>query len=226
VDSTNSELKRLIKEKSIKPPFLIYAAHQTAGRGQRQNEWSSAANQNILCSFLLDGIAINDLPFVNNVAALSICKTLDAFGISQAKVKWPNDIFVHEQKIAGILTENVISGSMIKNTIVGIGLNVNQSNNLLDRTVSMASVKREVFSINNVLISLFQSFYELLKKDKKVLLDMVNARLYKKDESVTFLTEEGTTSYNIQAILNNGNLLVSNSQSFNELEHHRVKWQH
>jgi BirA family biotin operon repressor/biotin-[acetyl-CoA-carboxylase] ligase len=118
VDSTNIVLKQKLKEQNLTAPFAIAAGFQSAGRGQRQNIWQSTANKNVLCSFLVQGLSLNQLPFITNVAVLAIGKTLEAFGISNYQVKWPNDIFVGEKKIAGILIENVIAGTDLKHCVV------------------------------------------------------------------------------------------------------------
>lgn len=225
VDSTNIVLKQKLKEQNLTAPFAIAAGFQSAGRGQRQNIWQSTANKNVLCSFLVQGLSLNQLPFITNVAVLAIGKTLEAFGISNYQVKWPNDIFVDEKKIAGILIENVIAGTDLKHCVVGIGLNVNQTEGLLDRATSMASINSNQYPINDVLIYLFQSFYNLLKQEESALLVYINSKLYKKNKIVTFLSEKGITPYTVHTILKNGNLLVSESAQFLELQHHMVKWQ-
>jgi hypothetical protein len=106
-----------------------------------------------------------------------------------------------------------------------IGLNVNQTEGLLDRATSMASINSNQYPINDVLIYLFQSFYNLLKQEELALLVYINSKLYKKNKIVTFLSEKGITPYTVHTILKNGNLLVSESAQFLELQHHLVKWQ-
>lgn len=225
VDSTNNVLRQKVKEQICYPPFAIAAGYQTAGRGQRQNRWQSVADKNILCSFLVQGFKINQLPHINNAAATAIRETLSAFDIVNANVKWPNDIFVFDNKIAGVLIENVIAGTELKYCIVGVGINVNQTNDLLPTATSMAATSGSQYPINDVLIYLFQSFYSQLKKETTQLLAELNMHIYKRDEPVTFLTEKGSSIYTVQSILKNGNLLVSDNSNYVELEHHKVKWQ-
>lgn len=225
VDSTNSLLKQKLREQNLTAPFAIAAGVQTSGRGQKQNIWLSTANENVLCSFLVQGFSINQLPFLTNVAVVAIGKTLEAFGINNYEVKWPNDIFVEDKKIAGILIENVIAGTELKHCIVGIGLNVNQNQNLLETATSMVKINNLQLLTKDVLIYLFQSFYTLLKHSETELLAYINHRLYKKNQVVTFSDDKGTIPYTVQAILKNGNLLVSDNSQFLELQHHLAKWQ-
>lgn len=107
---------------------VVVARRQSAGRGQRGNTWSSAAGQNLTFSMLLD---TSFLPaagqfLLSEVVALAVVDALASFGVT-AMVKWPNDIYVDSRKIAGILIENDIRGERLWRSVVGVGLNVNQT---------------------------------------------------------------------------------------------------
>ena len=126
-DSTNEEAKRRISD--IDNLSVVSALEQTSGRGQRGNQWYSAPGQNLLFSIVLKSpslIAKNHFA-LNEMAALSVTDFLSAYGI-KAEIKWPNDIYVGEKKICGILIENSFLGNAISSSIIGIGLNINQRN--------------------------------------------------------------------------------------------------
>lgn len=125
VDSTNNYIK--IHREAVPPYEIVVAYDQTAGRGQRGNTWESESGKNLTFSFHFEpGDIAPSMQFVISEAmALAVKKTLAQFGID-AKVKWPNDIYVGEKKICGILIENSIMGSRIIDCVVGAGINVNQ----------------------------------------------------------------------------------------------------
>lgn len=125
IDSTNSEAHRYRHEAS---DFTVWAAEfQTAGRGQRGNSWESAVGENLTFSILLKPHKfLSTRQFeLSEVVALGVVNYLASKGID-AKIKWPNDIYVGDKKICGILIENVLSGDTLSVCIAGIGLNLNQ----------------------------------------------------------------------------------------------------
>lgn len=128
VDSTNNYAQKLT-EKSSNEDFcntVVCADFQTNGRGAYKNHWESDATKNLICSIILcPNIEAKDQFIISKITSLSIISYLKQFNID-AEIKWPNDILVNKKKIAGILIENSIIGSKISDSIIGIGLNVNQ----------------------------------------------------------------------------------------------------
>lgn len=130
IDSTNSEAKRRIKD--IDKMAVLAAKFQTAGRGQRGNKWSSAEGENLTFSIALNlGTgwperlkAVSQFA-LSELAALSVQSYLEVLGVN-AKIKWPNDIYVRDRKICGMLIENSLEGEFIGSSIIGIGLNLKQ----------------------------------------------------------------------------------------------------
>ena len=152
VDSTNSYLKERMN--ALESGFLVAAREQTAGRGQRGNFWESAPGENLTlsCFYVPEGMHPSEQFAISEAVSLGIVKTLRSFGIS-ARVKWPNDIYVGDGKICGILIENSILGDRISGSVIGVGLNVNQIEFVSDapNPVSMAQVTGRRFSLNEVL---------------------------------------------------------------------------
>jgi len=130
---------------------------QTAGRGQRGNSWEAADGKNITLSILLRPKEI--LPsqqfVVSEIVSLGIVNTLDHYlteAEEEISIKWPNDIYVGDKKICGILIENSLMGNKIVSSIAGIGLNVNQDRFLSDapNPVSMAIIAGHEFPLEEV----------------------------------------------------------------------------
>ena len=131
LDSTNRFLSDLSKERAIKDGTVIVAGFQAAGRGQDTNTWHSTAGKNLLLSiYLKTGFMKTEKQFMlNKFVSLGLLDYLESIiDISQhpVKIKWPNDIYVGNRKVGGILIQNQIQGSFMDHTIVGIGLNINE----------------------------------------------------------------------------------------------------
>lgn len=129
-DSTNDEARRRISD--LDNLSVLSARWQSSGRGQRGNVWSAAPGENLTFSVVMkfDGGQLPqtraiDQFVISEIAALSVVDLLSGYGI-EARIKWPNDIYVGNRKICGILIENSLKGLMLSTSIVGIGLNVNQ----------------------------------------------------------------------------------------------------
>jgi BirA family biotin operon repressor/biotin-[acetyl-CoA-carboxylase] ligase len=129
--STNTALRSMLADDSrIAGGTVVYTHRQTAGRGQRGNSWEAEPGMNATFSMLLrpEGIEARRQFVVSEMVALGVADALDSYlpAGKAAKVKWPNDIYVDDLKICGILIENSLSGNTIDYSIAGIGLNVNQ----------------------------------------------------------------------------------------------------
>ena len=144
VDSTNSEAKRHISD--IDNLSVLSALSQSEGRGQKGNKWSSVPGENLTFSIVLKfgeetageaglsvagklrlEVAAREQFVLTEITSLSIVEFLSRHGI-KAKIKWPNDIYVGDKKICGVLIENSLRGENLSSSIIGIGLNVNQRN--------------------------------------------------------------------------------------------------
>lgn len=131
VDSTNSYLMR--EAENLEAPLMVIAQSQTAGRGQRGNSWESEPGKNLTFSVLYRP---NSFPAISQFSiseatAFAVVDFLALHGID-AKVKWANDIYVGDRKICGILIQHSLMGSEIAYSVLGIGINVNQTEFLSD----------------------------------------------------------------------------------------------
>jgi len=131
IDSTNAYAKELLTKTKPSSGTVIWAGEQTAGRGQIGSKWETAAFQNLTASFILNPnfLNIGEQFALNQAVALAIYDLLLSVNLpaERVKIKWPNDIYIDTDKVAGVLIENIIEKSNIQHSIVGIGLNVNQS---------------------------------------------------------------------------------------------------
>lgn len=125
--STNSELAQLLQSGKPAEWTVIAARNQTSGRGQAGNIWEAAPGKNICCSICLypQNVVPTEQFIVSMAIATGVARYLENKGLA-SQIKWPNDIYVNNKKICGILIENQIMGNSILSTIAGIGLNINQ----------------------------------------------------------------------------------------------------
>lgn len=149
--STNTYLQGIASE--VPHATVVSARRQTAGRGQRGNTWESAPGQNVTMSLLLRPAVAPARQFLlSEAVALAVVHTLDGYLEEPASVKWPNDIYVGDRKICGLLIEHSLSGGRINYTIAGIGLNVNQREFLSDapNPVSVWQLTGREFPVGDV----------------------------------------------------------------------------
>lgn len=156
VDSTNDELRRRLP--GIDNLSVIAAECQTAGRGQGDHKWTSEPGCNLTFSMLIDypamGIKLmaNDTARINEVITSGLVDFLKEYGID-SWVKPFNDIWVADKKICGILIENILSGKYVSKTILGVGMNVNQTvfPDYLPNPVSMAQLTGKKYGLKPTL---------------------------------------------------------------------------
>ncbi len=179
--STNNELRQ--NKDNLDNLSIIAAIEQTRGRGQGDHTWFSSPGTNLTFSLLLrfpDGspfaLKASDMLLITQLTTLAIRDYLGSKGIV-ARVKWPNDIWVEDKKICGILIENILDGQMIRESIVGIGLNVNEQDwpEGLPNPVSMSQLSGERYNLELELEALHKEIcrrYEQLgSTDGRICLD-------------------------------------------------------
>jgi len=127
LSSSNNYASVILKMEKIPEGTVISAGYQSGGRGQAGNKWESEKDKNLLISIILYPTAIVPAEqfIISMTISLGVCDFLLKH-VGEVKIKWPNDIYVRDDKIAGILIENSIAGDKIEHTIAGIGLNINQ----------------------------------------------------------------------------------------------------
>ncbi len=216
IDSTNSYLKRLSSKEVVKDFTVAITNYQTKGRGQMGTQWSSQDSKNLMFSVFKDNhnTKVEDNFYISMVVAVSILEALEAFKIKNLKVKWPNDILSEEKKIGGILIENVIKQSNIIASIIGIGININQTIfDNLPQASSMRLISGKVYDLDEVmqliLKKLKHNFRLLNQKQFRLIKNTYENHLFRKDKPSTFRDSEGElfTGF-IKGVSDSGNLQV------------------
>ena len=211
LESTNSYLKTLAKERILEEGTVVASINQTAGRGQRGNRWESEDGKNITCSILLypTSLSMQRYFLLSEAIGLGVKETLDAY-TDDISVKWPNDIYYKEQKIAGILIENELMGSIYSLSIVGIGLNVNQEQFLSDapNPVSLKQITGKEWNTEILLKKLVRTvlvWYERLKNGEiERIIGAYHEALYRKTGFHHYSDENGVFRARIDWVADDG----------------------
>jgi BirA family biotin operon repressor/biotin-[acetyl-CoA-carboxylase] ligase len=200
IDSTNSYLRQICAEKRVKDYTVVVTKHQTGGRGQMGTVWDSEKDKNLMCSVFKRHIQlpVEQQFYISMVTSLALLKTLEAYNIPRLNVKWPNDILADNKKICGILIENVIKRKDIEASVIGIGLNVNQTNFMnLPNASSLLEQTGIVFDLDellHVVVKHLKFYFNLLAKSQfELLKNTYETYLFRKDKPSTFETSLGST---------------------------------
>lgn len=170
--STNQYLREWMECEPLAEGTVVTAGYQTAGRGQVGNGWESEKDKNLLFSLLLypDFLPANRQFLISQIAALAVKDTLSLYTDS-VTVKWPNDIYWKDRKICGMLIENDLSGQNLYCSIIGIGINLNQSVFRGDapNPVSLFQITGKEYDREEMLtcfLHIFFNYYVLLLKEE------------------------------------------------------------
>ena len=214
-DSTNRYLKQLVREERPEEGSLVIADYQTEGRGQMGNSWYSGRGDNLLFSLLIypRQLPANESFILSRVTSLALKNLLDSF-TDDIRIKWPNDIYWKDKKIAGILIENDIQGKEIDNTVIGIGLNVNQQIFPVDLANPVSL--RQITGIQHNrehLLELFMREFFLLYRDlqeglKMDIEDEYMLDLYRVNDYYWFEDSKGRFKAKIETVLSSGHLVL------------------
>ncbi|OYX82903.1 MAG: biotin--[acetyl-CoA-carboxylase] ligase [Flavobacteriales bacterium 32-34-25] len=193
IDSTNDFLKGLSTTQELENYTVVTAENQTKGRGQMGAVWNSEKSKNLIMSiFVKDLLAgIEGIYQLNIATALAIIEVLKTFEIQNLSIKWPNDIMSANFKLAGILIENSFKSDGSIATIIGIGLNVNQTNfDNLPKASSMAVVSNSVFDKDELVLLIVEKLkenFKLLNSNSEVLWNTYLELLFKKEVPMPFV---------------------------------------
>lgn len=209
IGSTNDYLKSQLSNFKPLPEWsAIMAKNQTNGRGQRENSWIVEPNSNLTFSFVLfpNYLNLQQHFIINMLISLGIIDWLKFLNII-ATIKWPNDILIGNKKIAGILIENISNSKEIKQSVIGIGVNVNQKQFLEDLQHTASSLFKEsgifIEDLESACLDLLASIYNRVENYKNNslsnidLLKEYNNSLFRRD----ILASYSSNNITFQAIL-------------------------
>jgi len=217
--STNTYATGLLKVRDVKEGTIIRASFQSAGRGQAGNGWESEAGKNLLISIMLYPVAISpsDQFMISMVISLGISDFI-LEELPGCKIKWPNDIYVKNDKIAGILIENSVMDNTLVSSIAGIGLNINQKKfkGSALNPVSMSTITGKEYDIDQCLSGLARAidnrYDRLIKGDIEIIRSDYKSRLYRINEWCSYRDQEKTFTGRIVSVSESGMLKIEHRE--------------
>lgn len=214
-DSTNKYLRELLPGETLPEFTVITTNFQSLGRGQRGNSWESERGMNLLFSVLLRPHFVTaKLQFViSQITSLAIKEGLDCFARGFS-IKWPNDIYWNNQKICGILIENDLAGMNLSESILGIGININQDAFIgnAPNPVSLKNITGNSQDCEEILTNILHrlsGYYDLLQQgDTEIINGRYHDSLFRKDGFHCYSDKNGNFSAKIVRVEQDGRLIL------------------
>ena len=223
-DSTNRWMKELIQlhpSEETQHEMVVVCDYQTAGRGCGSNSWEAEPGKNLLMSVLMHPkkVSARTQFIITQIVSVALCRTIETVIGSEHRVtiKWPNDIYVGDKKICGVLIENSIAGRRIKDCIIGIGLNVNQTEFRSDapNPVSIAQLTGKETDREEVL----NTFLEELSKqceNRNIHHDYLR-KMYRRNGMYPFETEGSRFMARVAGVNDDGRLMLEDEDGIAHL---------
>ena len=203
-DSTNRWLKA-----HGEGTMVVVADYQTAGKGCGTNSWESERGKNLTFSMLIHP---TDIPAsqqfrITEVVSVALCEVLEQY-IGDVSIKWPNDIYMGDKKICGVLIENRLQGNVIVDSIIGIGLNVNQTEFVSDAPNPVSL--RQLLGREIDREALLHDFLETLEtvSSSETTYSAYRNKLFRLGKQAVFSDETGRFEGTIQDVETDGRLLI------------------
>ncbi len=229
INSTNDYTLSLRDSIIFKEGLVVTSSYQSEGNGQRGKYWESNANENLLMSVVIEpNIKLDEQFLITKIVALSICNLLESFGID-AEIKWPNDILVVKQKIAGILIQNKSKGNYITHSIIGLGFNINQLvfNSYFPEATSLKlqlNKEYEVFQIQEKFLNFLYARLKRLKAGENQDNEYMES-LFLKEKPAAFQLDDKQFMGIIKGVTESGKILIQlEDDSIAEFENQQLKY--
>ncbi|GHT71653.1 biotin--[acetyl-CoA-carboxylase] ligase [Bacteroidia bacterium] len=209
--STNIELQQMMMDGYLEEGTVLVAENQTSGKGQAGNHWESEPGKNLLFSMLIypDFLDLKQHFLLSELTANSIKQVLDKY-IDHVTIKWPNDIYYQDKKISGILIENNIVENVIRQSVIGIGVNVNQETFAVEtpNAVSLKQILEAGIDLDLLLTEitnqLLSDYNKLKNKEWDDIKQYYHDSLYRKSGMYVFFDKNGQFTARIDSVADDG----------------------
>lgn len=216
IDSTNTYLKNLSKNVVLDDSIVVLTGHQTEGRGQMGAKWQSKTGQSLTFSVFkrFKDLSIQEQSMITFAVSLGIKNGLEGLGIPALHIKWPNDIMSYGKKLCGILIENQLEGEKLATSIIGIGVNVNETEFIdLPQATSMRLSTGQLYELDEVfqlIVKEVLNQLEAIEKDNfSNLKKTYEASLFRINMVSSFQQPDGTIFNGIiKGVSDSGELII------------------
>ncbi|HET7899127.1 MAG TPA: biotin--[acetyl-CoA-carboxylase] ligase [Flavisolibacter sp.] len=218
VESTNNYATGLVHAGMAQSGTVVFARHQTKGKGQRHKEWMDEGGKNIAMSIIAEPqlLSLSQSFLLSMATAVGVHRFFSAHAGTETKVKWPNDLYWRDRKAGGILIENIVQGSEWKTAIIGIGININQTSfgDLETKAVSLKQITGKEYdpvALAKELCRHLEVSYTLLRKLPSEIMELYRKRLYKLNEPVRLKHGSRVFDAVIKDVTSLGELIVEHA---------------
>lgn len=232
IDSTNNEACRLIESGGIEKTTVLISDFQTSGKGAGSNKWESEEGKNLTFTVILKpDIAIEKQFYMNKLLSVALCDFIsDNVEDEIVTIKWPNDIYVGNNKIIGILIKNYISDNKIKYSVWGVGININQEVFLSDapNPISLKQITYKTYDLDVMLQEVMQhilSNYSLLFADRYVYINnLYHENLYKINCLQKFKIKGTEVTARVIRVNEYGQLEIEYGSKLHQFDFKEIEW--
>ena len=216
IDSTNDYLKEISRTNTLYNFTVVTTDNQTNGKGQMGSVWKSEIGKNLTMSILIKDVLlnVNQIFDLNIAISLSVIEVLKEYSIPKLTIKWPNDIMSDNKKIGGILIENSFKTDNRIESVIGIGLNVNQKEFLnLPKASSLSLISNLEYDLDELISKIYlqikRNYENLIANKTEFLWENYHQNLFKKGVPMPFEAENGTKFMGIiQGVTKEGKLEI------------------
>ncbi len=220
LDSTNEEALRLIADGKAEEGLVLHAYKQTQGRGADKKRWESEPGKNLIFSLVLRPRFLEpSQQFVlTEMVSLALFDVVaHRLGLENLSIKWPNDLWYKDSKLAGVLVQNRIKGNQLDFSVIGVGLNVNQKKFFSDAPnpasmIQFSGKAENLSALLNELLKRLGHYYEKIMSDKKSLQPAYLQKLYRSGVWAGYCDETGHFTARITGVNQYGQLLLADRQ--------------
>lgn len=232
--STNLFAKKLISKTTPIDGSVIITDEQTLGKGQGNNEWNTEKDKNLTFSIIYNGsfLLAKHQFYLSMAIANGIYKALiNSYNLDSLFVKWPNDIILNGKKLGGVLIENTIVGNNLKNSIIGIGINVNQTEfKSLEHATSLKLEIKEESKLEDLLPQLCSAieseFLKLKRGNYAEIIESYNEVLFKNGETFHYSKNGNEMNGYLKGVNELGQLIVDVEEETFKYNFGEIKWRY
>ena len=210
---------------------VYFTYEQTAGKGQRNKQWLSNKGENIILSIVIEPkqLLVKQKFHLTILTALAVKDLFNKYSTELFKIKWTNDIYFGDRKAAGILIENVVRGNLITNSIIGIGININQTqfNPELKSPVSLKQITGKTYDViklaEELCVILQDRYLQLINNNTEALVSEYNQHLYKQNQLINFKKNGVLAEGRVMAVDDAGRLIIK-TDTESAFEFGSIEW--
>ena len=230
IDSTNNYAAMLVSSAKWSEGTVIVADDQTAGKGRHDRKWMSSPGKNLTFSILLKPhfLSVDQAFLLSMASALSVTSVIgELLPAHEARIKWPNDIYVGRKKIAGILIQQGVRGTSLSYAIIGIGFNVNEENLESISACSLLSLSGHSFDRDEVLrmlIERFEAYYLRLRSKQNAIIEEYHHQLMNLGIACDYQLGEKNVAARLISVKASGRALFEIDQQQDEYDIDQIKF--